>query len=111
MTEQLKNSLGKPTSTLDGFIDAAVTTLDLAAGTGVLFPSTGDFRIRIDNEILIVTARASDTLTVTRGAETTTAAVHLDESEVNLVVTAGALEAKFATVEQIADLDSEIDAL
>jgi hypothetical protein len=60
--------------TLDGSINNSVTTLDLDDASE--FPSTGNFRIKIENEIMLATARSSNTLTVVRGYEGTTAATH-----------------------------------
>lgn len=77
---------------LEGAINNAVTTLTLETGDGAAFPSDGNFRIRIDDEIMIVGARASDTLSsITRGAEGTAAASHADGAEVTHPLTAGAL--------------------
>jgi hypothetical protein len=71
--EQYANN---PVTTLDGAIDNAVTTVVVANGS--VFPSTGEFRLVVDDEIMLVTNRVTDTLTVTRGVEGTAAASHLD---------------------------------
>lgn len=57
-------------------IDAAVTSLVLTSVTGL--PTAAPFNIRVDAEILRVTAvnAGTKTYTVTRGAEGTTAATH-----------------------------------
>jgi len=71
-------------STLANSIDAGATTINIAPGTGSSFPSpTGDqfFRLTItsaaspntDIEIVHVTSRSSDSLTVARGREGTVA--------------------------------------
>lgn len=72
------------TSTLASAIDASVTTITLATGEGAKFPSPsgGDFfdltltqaLSESSWEIVKVTARTDDTLTVTRGQYGTTAA-------------------------------------
>lgn len=77
-------------TTLDGGIDASVTSLDLQSGT--LFPSTGNFRIRIDDEIMLVTARSGVTCTVERAVEGTTGAAHSHGAVVRHVLTAEGLE-------------------
>lgn len=78
-------------STLDGAINNSVTSLDVIDASE--FPSGGDFRIIIDDEIMLVTAVAAETFTVTRGHETTTAASHSNGATVSHVLTAGAIEA------------------
>lgn len=70
-------SSGIPPSTLDGGIDNAVTSLDVAAGDGTNFP-TVPFKIGIESECMLVTARATDTFTVMRSFDGTTAAAHSD---------------------------------
>lgn len=86
-------------STLSAGIDNDDTSLSVADGS--VFPSTGNFRIRIDNELLLCTARSSNTLTVTRGAEGTTPASHNSGARVAHVLTAGAIT-------QIRDDDREL---
>ena len=75
-------------STLDGGIADDALSLDVASGGGAKFPSTYPFHITIDDEILVCTNRATDTLTVTRAAEGTAAAAHLDTAVVSLNITA-----------------------
>lgn len=65
------------------------TTCTVTSATG--FPASGNFRIIIDNEIMIVTAVSGTTFTITRGAESTTAATHSNGATVTHVVTAGGL--------------------
>ncbi len=94
MAEQLSNRIH---TTLNGGIDNSVTTLTVASGTG--FPASGNFRIRIDNEIITVGARSGTTMSsLTRASEAidgaTTAASHSDGAVVRLVLTAGALTAR-----------------
>jgi hypothetical protein len=87
---------------VEQFANNAATTLDAAIettdGTSLTvtsyagFPSVAQFRILIDSEIMLVTAGAGTTTwTVTRGAEGSTAATHLDEAVVTHILTAGAL--------------------
>lgn len=78
-------------SSLNGAINNSVTSLVVASASG--FPSTGNFRILIDSEILLVTAVAGTTFTVTRGVEGTSAASHIDTSAVTHILTAAGLKA------------------
>lgn len=80
--------------TLNGGIDNSV--LSLVLNDASEFPSTGNFRIRIDDEILLCTARSSNTLTVVRAQEGTLAASHSNGATVTLVLTAGAIPELFA---------------
>lgn len=85
--EVLKNNLSDSLSAscLSGDTTISVTT-------GSKFPSTGDFRILVESEIMLVTARSSNTLTVTRGVEGTTAAAHGGGAVVTHILTAGAMQ-------------------
>jgi hypothetical protein len=86
MAEQIANAV---VTTLNGAITAGAASLVVTSATGL--PSSGDFRLRIDDEILICTARSSTTCTVTRGAESTTAAAHSNGATVSMVLTAEGL--------------------
>lgn len=88
MPEQYVNDV---VTTLNGDIDGSTTTVVVASATG--FPSAGNFRIRVDDEIMIVTARTGTSLTVTRGAESTSGASHLSGGDVSIIHTAGAIDA------------------
>jgi hypothetical protein len=81
----------KAASTLSGAISATDATLTVASASS--FPTTGTFRIIVDSEIMIVTAVSGATFTVTRGAESTTAAVHSDGAAVTHVGTAASIKA------------------
>jgi hypothetical protein len=76
-------------TTLNGAINNSVTTITVT--TGSVLPAEGDFRIVVNDEIMLVTARSTNDLTVVRGAEGTTAASQADGAMVRMVVTAGAL--------------------
>jgi hypothetical protein len=78
-----------PSTTLNGAITSATTTLVVNAGGG--FPTSGNFRIRIEDELLLVTAVTGTTWTVTRGVEGTVAVTHGNTTPVNAYLTAGAL--------------------
>lgn len=88
MPEQLANDA---ISTLDSGINNSVTTLDVVDAS--LFPSTGNFRIRIDDELMLVTGVSTNTFTVERGAESTVAASHSAGATVTCVYTKGAVHA------------------
>jgi len=77
-------------TTLNGAIDASVTTVTVASASA--FPSSGQYRIAIGDELLLVTAGAGTTSwTVTRGVESTTAASHANGASVYGVLTAASL--------------------
>ncbi len=88
-------------SKLAAAITASATSLSVLSGEGARFPSTFPFHITIDNEILQVTGRSSDTLTVTRAQESTTAASHKAGANVQLNITAKA----------ISDLNAAVNSL
>lgn len=70
-------------TTLNGAINSAVTSLIVRDVLG--FPSAGDFRVTIGTERLTVTGgQGTLTWTVARGADSTTAASHIDGSAVYL---------------------------
>ncbi|MEM3008358.1 MAG: hypothetical protein QXU32_01460 [Nitrososphaerales archaeon] len=77
--EQLKNLAD---SKLASAMDSTQTTLTVLSGEGARFPSVGNFRVTVDDEIMLCTARSNDTLTVVRGVEGTTAAAHSAGAEV-----------------------------
>lgn len=66
------------------------TSISVSSATG--FPSSGNFRILIDSEYMIVTGVSGTTWTVTRGAEGSTAATHSDGATVTHILTAASLE-------------------
>lgn len=94
MAEQIANYYA---TSLNAAIDADDTSVSVTDGSG--FPSVGTFRCVIqdseDNptsrEIVLVTARSSNTLTVTRGQESTSGVNHADGSYIAIVLTAGAI--------------------
>jgi len=78
-------------TTLNGGINNSVTTLTVASATG--FPTSAQYRIVLDSEIMIVTAGAGTTTwTVTRGAESTAAAPHTNGAPVTQILTAGSVK-------------------
>jgi hypothetical protein len=85
--EQLANNAF---TTLNGGIDNSQTSITVTDGS--VFPSVGNFRIRIGDEILLCTARSTNTLTVVRGYEGTSGASHSDLANVIHFLTKGSLE-------------------
>ena len=75
-------------STLASGINNSVTSLSVASGEGANFPSTYPFHITIDDEILECTNRSTDTLTVIRAQQGTSAASHSAGASVELRITA-----------------------
>lgn len=86
MTEQFANNAQ---STLNGAINSSTTSIIVTSGSP--FSSTGNFRIIIDSEIIKVTSRSGNTLTVVRGQEGTSASSHLDLSIVTQIITSAGL--------------------
>ena len=76
-------------SSLASDVTDVATTWILATGEGAKFPATGDFHVTCEDEIVKVTARSTDTLTVTRAQEGTTGAAHTAGKAVELRITAG----------------------
>lgn len=76
-------------TTLNGGINNSVTTITVTSAAA--FPSTGNFRIMVDSEIMLVTAVSTNDFTVTRGAESTSAASHLTGVAVTQVITKAGL--------------------
>lgn len=87
------------TTKLAAGINTSVTSLDVTAGTGALFPTLGGgdyFYCTLANttggiEIIKVTARSTDTFTIVRGQDGTTAASWLLNDTVELRLVAASL--------------------
>ena len=97
-------------TTLNGAITNSAVSLVLTSATG--FPTAAPFRLRIENEIILVGAISGATCSsLTRGAEGTTAASHATATVVEHVLTAAALEGAFARLGPIAaqTVQSEAD--
>jgi hypothetical protein len=73
---------------------ATATVCNVASATG--FPTTGNFRIRIDNEICLVIEVVGSQFVMVRGQEGTIAVGHSSGVAVTHVLTKGALEARVA---------------
>ena len=76
-------------SSLAAGIDDSVLALTVKSAVG--FPTGGNFRIIIDNEIMLVTDVQGKVFTVTRAQEGTSAASHLADAAVFHILTAGSL--------------------
>jgi hypothetical protein len=91
MAEQYANDAQTTLANAAGSGDATIT---VSSTTG--FPGSGNFRIRIDNELLLVAAVSGATWTVTRAAEPIgglqTAAAHTQGATVTHVLTAASVQ-------------------
>lgn len=76
-------------TTLDGDHDSSDTSLTVVSGTG--FPDF-QFRVKIDDEIILVDTRSGTSLFCQRGMEGTAPASHTSGATVSHILTAGALE-------------------
>lgn len=86
-TEKFAN---KPITTLNGGISAV--DLSLVVTNASSFPGTPQFRILVEDEIMLVTGVSGTIFTIQRGAEGTTAVLHADGVLVIHVLTAAALD-------------------
>lgn len=102
------------TTTLASGINSSVTSLTVASGTGTLFPTLSGsdvFYATLANlagtvEIVQVTARSTDTFTIVRGQDGTTAATWATGDKVELRPTAAGLAAMAQTANNLSDLAS-----
>lgn len=86
MSEQYANNAA---TTLNGTITSGALSLVVLSATA--FPTTGNFQIIIEDEIIQVTAVAGTTFTIVRGREGTTAAAHSSGATVTQVLTRDSL--------------------
>ena len=77
--------------TLASGYTAGGSSLALTATHGARFPSSGDFWVRVEDEVFKVTARTTDTLTVHRAQDSTAAANHAAGTDVYWVLGVAAL--------------------
>lgn len=85
------NVRNRAESTVVADITSTANSLSVAAGHGGRFPDS-NFHITIQDEILLCTSRSTDTFTVTRAREGTTAAAHSAGAKVELRITAKIIE-------------------
>jgi len=87
--EWIEDELAGQTTTLAEDLDNSETDVDVASGDGAdKFPpdvDTYNVIIRVDQEYMLVTGVSTDTLTVTRGYGSTTAATHASGATVHIV--------------------------
>jgi hypothetical protein len=83
-------------STTAEALDDTETGVDVVNAAS--FPTSGDFVINVEGELMLVTAVASNTFTVTRGVEGTAAVTHPIGATVKNVLTAGALQTPIEVV-------------
>ncbi len=93
--EQFTNNA---TTTLNGTINNSVTSLVVTSATG--FPTSANFRILIEDEILLVTAVAGTTYTVTRAMEGTAATTHNSGTTIYHLYTKGGIEQLLSDYDQ-----------
>jgi len=91
MPEQFANDAA---STVASGLNNTTTpvTFTVTTGHGARFPAAGNFRLLVESEILLCTARSGDSLTCTRAQEGTTAASHANGVAVTHVLTKAAIE-------------------
>lgn len=87
--EQLANN---PQDSLSSPVDGVTNPVTLTVNDASEFPATGNFRILIDSEILLVTAVSGNDFTATRAQEGTSIAAHLAAAAVTGVLTAAAVK-------------------
>lgn len=86
-----------PITTLSGAVAATATTLPTSGPAPTALQGSGQFRIVVDSEIMLVTAGAATTSwTVQRGVEGSAAVAHSAGAGAYHYLTAGALKAQFA---------------
>lgn len=85
--EQLLNAVS---TTVNEALDDSETVITVADGS--VFPADGDYRLIIEDEVVLVTSRATDDLTVARGVDGSAAVEHGDGVAIDSVVTAGGID-------------------
>lgn len=83
-------------------------TFNVTTGEGTLFPAS-NFKITIDNEIMLCTSRTGDALTCTRASEGTTIAAHTQNADVEHRITAATLT-EYETLSKMQGMDYAADA-
>lgn len=78
------------TTTLNGAITDVATSMTVTDGT--VYPSEGDYRVQIDQEIVLVTARSTHVLTIERGVDGTAGAAHSSGADTTAIITKGSLD-------------------
>jgi hypothetical protein len=95
MSEKFANNafttLNEP-SGIDDNTDPVTFTVANAGG----FPSSGNFRVKIDDEIMLVTSVSGNNFTATRGAEGSPITAHAHKAGIRHVFTAGSLNQRYS---------------
>ena len=81
------------TTTLDGALNNSATSVPVADASGLV---AGEM-IKVDSEHMLIGSISSNTLTVTRARNSTSAATHLDAAAVSVEWTTDATDTKFVT--------------
>ena len=90
-------------TTLNGAIDNATTTVVVSSVAGA--PSNGDFRVIVDNEIMLAQGDLTTTSwTVVRAQEGTSAVAHSNGAQVKHELTAGMLQLFCTLLQEAADI-------
>lgn len=94
-------------STLASILAAGDDHLHVAPGEGALFPSSGDFMLRIgagsSYEVVRATARSTDTISVTRAQDGTSAIEHAEGSTLWCLTSHTYLEEMWTVLDRIGD--------
>ncbi len=90
MSFAIEQFVNKAQSQMVGSLNNSATTLTILSAAS--FPTQGNFRIRVDTELMLCTAVSGNVLTVTRGIEGTTAASHAAGAAVTATGTAAGLK-------------------
>lgn len=85
--EQLLNAA---TTTVNEALDASETIITVTDGS--VFPADGDYRLIIDSEVVLVTSRVTNDLTVVRGLDGTLAVTHSNGVVIDTIVTASSFD-------------------
>lgn len=86
MVARREQFVNDATTTLNGAINNSVTSITVTDGS--VLPAEGDVRLIIEDEIVLMTSRATNVLTVVRGVDGSAAASHSDTDVIKAVMTA-----------------------
>lgn len=102
-----KNNASTTINDAGGISDSDTT---LVVTDGSVFPLTveGDFHATIEDEIILVTANAANSLTIERGEESTTPAAHADGVAIKLFPTAEAMTEIHTAINSIENASSKL---
>lgn len=97
-------------TTTTGVVNNSSDPVTVAVTSATGFPTAGNFRIKIDSEILLVTAVSGLNFTATRAQESTTIATHASGATVTHILTAASLKAaineRVVTAEMVPPVES-----